>query len=394
MHVLAQYFAGKILSGGPGLPYNFRVVFDPVTREVTPVAVSQVISGDRIYSRATGPQTVTDYHISLEDEVINTFAEVVTVESLHPVVATIDRGVLVKHQSPGSATIRIATPHRRAEDVVVAFAVNTPVVDMFVGFASGSLARHASDQIDDLIGGLEPATDGSKPVYTTQDHATPVYVRNPGCWAEPIDLTGVSPWNSYDGPRRAGVAITRRHVVFAAHYPLQAGSTIRFVTSNNEVVTRTVAGVSVDGATDIGVARLDADLPGTIRHYSVLPANYAAHLPGALQYMALLAFDQEEKCLVMGGGYITADGVNAGGIDHDCQNYAQRLKFNEGIISGDSGNPVFMVVSGVPVLLTAWWTSFGGPNYAAHIAQINSMITTLGGGGTLSTVDLSNFNTY
>lgn len=37
------------------------------------------------------------------------------------------------------------------------------------------------------------------PIFSSQDHDTPVYIRSVTCWSKDIDLTCCSPWNSYGG---------------------------------------------------------------------------------------------------------------------------------------------------------------------------------------------------
>ena len=85
-------------------------------------------------------------------------------------------------------------------------------------------AKAAADAIDNPIADADPQTDMA--IFTTQDHANGIYVRNPNCWAADLDLTGVSPWNSRSGALRAGVAISPRDVLTSEHYPLQVGDTI------------------------------------------------------------------------------------------------------------------------------------------------------------------------
>jgi hypothetical protein len=65
-------------------------------------------------------------------------------------------------------------------------------------------------------------------------------------------------------------------------------------------------------------------------------------------------------------------------------------------VNGDSGNPCFLIIDGVPVLVTTW--TYGGagagPRIHALHNEINAVMTTLGGGHQLTDVDLSDFTDF
>jgi hypothetical protein len=72
---------------------------------------------------------------------------------------------------------------------------------------------------------------------------------------------------------------------------------------------------------------------------------------------------------------------------------ATRLDFFEDIIRFDSGNPVFILINGQPILLTVW--TRGGPGIGTSVtafkADINQLMSDLGGGYQLTEVDLTGF---
>ena len=72
----------------------------------------------------------------------------------------------------------------------------------------------------------------------------------------------------------------------------------------------------------------------------------------------------------------------------------QRRAIYQQLVPFDSGNPVFMILDGTPVLLTVWSAlNFNGcgTSVAAFKADINRLMNELGGGYQLTEVDLSSY---
>ncbi|MEB3214529.1 MAG: hypothetical protein VKL39_24485, partial [Leptolyngbyaceae bacterium] len=331
--------------------------------------------------------------------------ETITVTSSNEAVATVE-GTTARHVSDGSATITLSAPCRTLA-LPLTFASQGGVTStQFSSYVNGSAARHASDQIDTRLAGKSAAS--ALAVYTTQDHASGIYVRNPSLWCADVDLTAVSPWNSTDGVRRAGVLISPRHVLFAAHYQPDTGATIRFIAADNTVVTRTISNKTtfpgyIPYHPDFTIGVLDSDVPASIGFAKVLPASYATSFPGAAAWgkVASLCFDQEEKALVQDwrGAYSLWD-VTVSAVRDYCgfntPTDAKRLEFFENKITGDSGNPAFLIINGELVLLTVltYGGAGAGTELPPRIATLNSMMASLGGGYSLTEVDLSGFPTY
>lgn len=262
--------------------------------------------------------------------------------------------------------------------------------DEFVQHRTGSLAKHVVDAMESLAAGHVAAdTD----IFATQDHAAGDYVRNENLWLEAVDTTAFSPWNSYDGNRRAGVAVSPRHTIHAWHYPVTVGTTLRFVTASSVVVERTVSDtLSLPGqyTTDTKVALLDSDLPASITFAKVFPSDLGDYLPTVeTASLPVIGIDQQEKSLTrelseLEGGQIRANTYTQG-IFAD---------LSEEIIPGDSGNPVFLLVNGELVLLSLWTSPTTGPAFHSLLTEINAAMTTLGGGYQLTPIDLSSFTNY
>ena len=238
-----------------------------------------------------------------------------------------------------------------------------------------SLSDHLTKQIDDLLDESMSIEVNGK-VFISQDHATRGYMRNEDLWCADLDLTGLSPWNSSGGHKKAGTLITPRHVIGAAHYEYSVGTVVRFVEKDAGVVhDRTVVGKvrhpkCKNYNPDLTIYTLDSDLPSTIKPYSVLPSDYSKYFDNIYKSkIPCIGFDQEEKALII-------DWANGGRMRTPTD--SKRLIFNESKIKGDSGNPAFLIFQGEPVLVTVW--TFGGAGagtpIANYISDINGMIAT------------------
>lgn len=224
-------------------------------------------------------------------------------------------------------------------------------------------------------------------VFAIMDHGTPVYSRSTSCWANPLDLTGVSPWNSAGGVYGTGTAISRRHLAVARHFPLQVGATCRFVTSANTTVEKVVQGVASSplASVDIAICSLDSDLPASIKSYKIFPPSVLSKWQS--DSVPCFSFDQERKAIVK-----QIDTIEI----FENTNFSNSTTYpllTEEIVGGDSGNPVFTIINGEPILMTCWFLGGGGsgPAYHKYAAHIQSLMDSLVPGYTLETVDLSAF---
>lgn len=279
------------------------------------------------------------------------------------------------------------------------------VVEVIEGGVAGSARKALSDPMDDALIVANPATQ--QQVYTTQDP----YVRNTSFFLQGTHaeaLTCASPWNSTGGTRRAGTAITPRHAVCANHYPVPVGATIRFVASDNTVITRTVvqaARIFCNGAgTDAWMILLDSDLPASITPCKIFPDGYETYLPAGATTAAafalpLLAMDFSENGIALD---LITEKVqsNIPTMTYGAPTIPHRLAFYDSIISGDSGNPIFGVIGSELWLLSTFFGAGSGPFYGGLVTELNAMITTLDTlqgditGHTVTVGDLSSYTAY
>lgn len=234
-------------------------------------------------------------------------------------------------------------------------------------------------------------------IFTVQDHGHKRYVRNVDCWAYPLDLTSISPWNSQGKNRRAGTLVTPRHVLYARHYSIAVNTTIRFVDRNNNVVDRKIAktksvptqGHSSLSGYDIVVAELDQDVTSEISFAKVMPKTLSTIRPSSSSRVPVFDTDFEEKALVADLQYESGNMVRlsipASG--------SLRRHFYESKITGDSGNPVFMVINGEPVLMFmfTYGGAGSGTSVTSHYDDINSIINNWGSSYRLNDIDLTSF---
>ena len=299
-------------------------------------------------------------------------------------------------------------------------------------YPPNTVGLNATKAIDDLLLGKDVAT--ALRVFSIQDHDTqpPTYFRNMDAWCYALRqaMTCISPWNSRGfpgpgGPRGAGTAITAQHIILSAHYELDVGDTVRFVTANNPttVVQKILRGKARHPShnpndiylhNDLTIYTLDTPLPGAITPCKVLPDNYGNRLSYLEQGRPpVMVLDQEEKALV------------SEVRDLDIQTYAtyikpglhkKRLEFFEGLVEGDSGNPSFLIIKNgitqvhtLVLLSTATGYTLYNPagvgTFVTPTATLNAMIAAADAqanaeagvpitGMTVQTIDLSGFSTF
>lgn len=284
------------------------------------------------------------------------------------------------------------------------------VIDVIEGGVAGSARKALSDVMDDALSGANPVTQ--QDIFTSQDHATPAYVRNASFFlsSHVEALTCASPWNSVQGRFRAGTAITKRHAVLANHYRITAGHTMRFIASGNTVITRTVVQadrIFFNGiGTDVWMVLFDSDLPASITPCKLFPSDFETYLPSgadsnsfAATDIPLLALDAEEKGLVLDLIRET-QGATSPTFSYGAPTLADRSAFYDPIISGDSGNPIFAVIGSELWLLSTFFGGGNGAFYGGLVTELNAMIVTLDTlegditGYTVTEGDLSSFTDY
>lgn len=274
--------------------------------------------------------------------------------------------------------------------------------------SSGFFRKHLSKEIDSSIEGLT-ANNSTKNIFSTMqpngncclgdsstDPVNPVFIRSTTCWAKNIDTSPISPWNNGGGyavPFNAGgfggtgTLISPRHILFADHFSIKNGKKLIFVDMNNNCYIRTLSNQSLAASfTDIKIGLLDSDLPANVSFCKVADFDLVQKI-NVNNKVPVLYTDASRNALV--ADYYYAGGFpfgKYGEIDQPLVN-SKRRDFYEQIVGGDSGNPVSFVYNNKIILLFTFVTSDLGSTPSAYLDQINSTMTTLGGGYTLSLFD-------
>jgi len=246
--------------------------------------------------------------------------------------------------------------------------------------------------IDDRI-----RVDGSLPVEVypeTQLGWTAQFgtERNENCWAYGIDISGASPWNSSEWGLKAGTAISRRHIIFAHHYQIPPGNTIKFIgTDNSTNIFTIVANKSLAG-TDITIGLLSGDLPESVTPSYILPTDYGRFV-GDARRLPMLFIDNEENARITDSNALPYQSKDSDGL---VPVDAKRRLYFDAVVSGDSGGPKYFVCGNAVILACALHTygtgaSGRGPFVTFYRKRIQAVMDELCPGYTLRVFDMSTF---
>jgi hypothetical protein len=370
-----------------------------------------------ITTAGAGGETVEDAVISWPATTLSTYDVNVTVPSggystgpityasSNTAVATIDSDGNVTPVGPGTTLITVTIPGLNNRLVVLnVVQAGGPTEAALVNFASGSLGAYLVSETSALIGSQSPPPDlpflqpPPAPSGTNVNIYNPALTaRNSGIWTGTLDLSCIPLGGE-------GVLLAPDIVAFATHVGTPPTS-MTFVGVSNTLypvsvssTTYVIPSPSGDGA-DITIGRLTSTPwpSGDVNPVALLPANFRSYLPQP-QYGYPVVFTNQDKTLLIAdntGYFAYLPGALAAVVMTHLVN-PQRSVWWYQIRVGDSGNPIFQVIDGALVLVSLWhfMAPDAGPIYADNITQINDAIGYTGSTSTVTTVDLSAFNTY
>ena len=194
---------------------------------------------------------------------------------------------------------------------------------------------------------------------------------NPRFWARGIDFSCASPWNSQGGARRAGTLISKRHIVFAKHFPLAPQTRLLFVGEDGGVCpVRLVTSKDIPN-TDIAIGLLNAEVTPNIQPAKILPPDAEKHI-GTGEGLPVGTFTQNEEMYLAELNPLPTDGPRWSHTRCHVPRNPRWLPYRGRLIVGDSGNPAFLILGNEAVLLycaTGGWSGSGPGlhNYAGEI---------------------------
>ncbi|MBP7967033.1 fibronectin type III domain-containing protein, partial [Candidatus Woesebacteria bacterium] len=293
--------------------------------------------------------------------------------------------------TPPPVTLAVSEVQKSASTITFS-PKNTTPKDLFANI---------QNEIDSRIGSLVPSDSNKNLWVQPRGNGTGGWTKNPAVWTGTIDWSGVSPWNNDFigntlGYAKAGTLVSPRHVIFANHFRILNGSNILFIDKNGQNITRKIVDYRNIAGTDITVASLDTDVPNTVSFYPVFKkidlekylkdgsADTTLNLPFVL-------FDKDDHIFVRSTNKNKLFDANATTIIHGTSTVGKRKDFNENVVLGDSGNPGFVIVGGQPVLIFTNFDFTASHSISYFYNQINTAMTSLGGGYQLSTINLTGF---
>lgn len=250
--------------------------------------------------------------------------------------------------------------------------------------------------------------------------------RNPNHFLKNYDLSGVAVYVDLVGvgqdssvkPKKSGVLISNKHVLFAQHI-IGAGASnfdIKFVNNNNQVFTYTVTSVSAISDTDILIGVLNSVVDSSLCYYKVLPSNFQSYYDTVLDpvgsglQMPVVYLDQDKNLSV---GDAILKKFAAGSLPWIWTVYSSsnlnKYQYAEGLITNDSGNAIFAVLNNELIILGTWYSGSAsgtrnaspagtllGTGLAVHeyISLVNTAMTTLAGTAYSLTQINPNFKSY
>lgn len=378
---------------------DLEVSYAPVMRVIDPGSESsQQTEGDMVEITYVGAATVTDLEVYATAPIQQGSPLLIASEGTEVV-----GGIWRRIDEPSALeTLEVRSGGRR-----IVLASDTGFGDVTAGAVSkiyspapGTLAEAITAGVDSRIGGVFDPNRMSG--FLVQDHGAVEYARNPDLWCADVPdlLTCSSPWNSAGGATRAGTLVSPRHILFAAHYQIPVGATLRFVAIDGTVVTRTLTASTAHPDylpyyPDLVVGLLDADVPAGIGFASVLPADLTSLMPSFMTPQGVrfpaVGLDQFENFTVADWYLERHESV----MTYPAEN-SPRFDYFRSKIVGDSGNPCFLIVGNTPVLLTLW--TYGGPGSGTsvryHQEWINEAMSALGGGYQLTILDVAAYPVF
>ena len=206
-------------------------------------------------------------------------------------------------------------------------------------------------------------------------------------WLKDVDFSCASPWCDESGSVRAGTLITKRHIIFAKHFPLWKGCRVLFVDKEGEVCPCRVKATKALAKGDIMIGSLDYEVTPNIHPAKVLPVDYEKYI-GDGKGLPIVTFNQREEALLT-----ECSGIETNYIGNAASTNVSKKALSKRIRTGDSGNPAFLLVGNEPILVYCLFSGGVGHGSPIHYyrAEIQRAMDELCPGYALEPFDFSSF---
>ena len=204
-------------------------------------------------------------------------------------------------------------------------------------------------------------------------------------WLKDVDFSCVSPWTDESGTLRAGTLISKRHVIFAKHFPLWKGVRILFVDGEGDVCPCRVAATKPLEKCDIMIGSLDYEVTPNIHPAKILPEDYAKWI-GDGKGLPIVTFNQREQALLS-----ECRGITSNFVSNAASTNANWKTLGGKIVVGDSGNPAFLLIGNERILLYCLFSGGAGhgPSVFGWRKEIQKVMDELCPGYKLESFDFS-----
>lgn len=229
-----------------------------------------------------------------------------------------------------------------------------------------SLQQGAIDSVERRLLGADPSNALCRFVNYPTGARSDRYVINTNFWARGIDFSCVSPWNSAGGALRAGTLISKRHVIFAKHFQMKAGTRIVFVGEDGVVCPCYIEKIKSMDLQDVTVGLLNAEVTPNIHPAKILPSNFMRYI-GNGRGLPIVTFNQKEKLFLTEANLLATNGTAITHITCRAPRNGRMARFREKMITGDSGNPAFLLIGNQAILLYCLRGGGTGDGPAVHI---------------------------
>jgi hypothetical protein len=364
--------------------------------------------GEVEVSEASSTTTWNDYQIQIGTLVEH---EVAVVTNLTPTICSTENLPIVEYVSNGTARLKVKVAHRSFYTSQSFSSTGGDVITKATDYSSGGHIEHAWDIIKPKLdaSGAQIGHFSNLPSGGSWNTSILSATRNPSCWANGFDLSGIG----FKSSKRAPL-VTDRHVVVAAHYPVAVGDVLNFLKPDGTWESRTVIGTSpIDKVNppflqgDKQIAVLSSAPHATVNRYPVISDDWGltcwlATFDGTTRlstHFTGLWINQYHQIALAGNHSATAENYTA----QECRYFTEAeetLGFISGVfgsgvsnfshagqwmdayktawikntIGGDSGSPVFYPLNGTDLALVGTITSGGGGSGLADKSVIDMLI--------------------